>query len=118
MIDEHAQGALAEARDWLRTFMADGPRSASTVETEAAAAGLSWATVRRAKTALGIRAQKQGMSGGWMWVLPDLDEGDHGALKELTSETMSIFDDVERLRASSDSAEETTHAAARPQDTS
>lgn len=33
--------------------------------------GFSWATVRRAKDELGIKARKDGFEGGWQWTLPD-----------------------------------------------
>lgn len=64
------QGERQEAMEWLREYLADGPRSARQVRTAAQDAGLSWITVRRAKDALGIRPTKAGFNGGWEWALP------------------------------------------------
>jgi hypothetical protein len=40
------------------------------IKADAKAAGCSWATVRRAKDALGIVPEKAGFEGGWIWRLP------------------------------------------------
>ncbi|MBI4491733.1 MAG: AAA family ATPase [Chloroflexi bacterium] len=68
--DGEERGALAEARDFLRELLADGPSPAKDVQREARAAGISEITLRRAKTALGITPTKQGMAGPWTWQLP------------------------------------------------
>ena len=57
------------AGEWLEAILADGPMSVGTLKEQALAAGMSWRTVERAKTALGIRARKAGFSGGWEWIL-------------------------------------------------
>lgn len=59
-----------EAIDWLRDVLADGPLLANDVRRQATKAGFSWATVRRAKDALGIQPSKTGFNGGWEWALP------------------------------------------------
>lgn len=61
-----------EAEHFLRELLADGPVSAKDVPKAARDAGLSWATVRRAKDELGIRPRREGFgdSGKWLWSLP------------------------------------------------
>lgn len=65
-----------EAEEFLKEMLADGPMPAKEIEREAEAAGLSWATVRRAKTHLGMKAQRETASefasgkGQWIWALP------------------------------------------------
>ena len=66
----HERTALAEARDLLRTVLADGPRPATVVLAEARAAGLSERTLRRARQALGVILRKDGFQGAWCWQLP------------------------------------------------
>jgi putative DNA primase/helicase len=55
-----------EAAEMLR----DGPMPQAEIEDAAKGHGHSWATVRRAKKALGIRSEKAGVTGGWLWSLP------------------------------------------------
>jgi putative DNA primase/helicase len=58
-----------EAIEWLKELLADGPVAAKKVRSGAEEAGLSWATVRRAKDALGVKPQKSTFNGGWDWRL-------------------------------------------------
>ena len=63
--------ALDEARDVLRSILADGPKPATAAQAEARAAGVSPGTLRRAREALGIRPRKDGFRGGcWTWQSP------------------------------------------------
>jgi hypothetical protein len=64
------QGALEWAQEFLRRELESGPVATTDLQECAAQAGLSWATVRRAKVALDVRARKVGMEGGWTWELP------------------------------------------------
>lgn len=58
-----------EARAWLQGLLLDGPIAVKKIQAEAEAAGLSWATVRRARQSLPIAADKSGYRGGWEWRL-------------------------------------------------
>jgi putative DNA primase/helicase len=62
--------SLDEARDFLRELLPAGPVASNEVKSAAEANGLSWASVRRAKKALGIKAQKESLRDGWSWSLP------------------------------------------------
>lgn len=61
--------AREEAESFLRDLLTV-PTPTKTVQQEAKAAGLSWATVRRASDSLGVIKKKGGMDGGWYWSLP------------------------------------------------
>ncbi|MDD3182399.1 MAG: AAA family ATPase [Alphaproteobacteria bacterium] len=63
-------GSLQAAKEFLETELADGPVSAKQIKIAAEQAGHSFATVRRAKDALGIKPEKGGMKDGWRWALP------------------------------------------------
>jgi putative DNA primase/helicase len=67
-------GGVAAAIHFLRALLADGPMAASEVRANAEGAGLSWASVRRAKGAIGIQALRSGYGpgGAWEWSLPRL----------------------------------------------
>jgi hypothetical protein len=85
---------IAEAEEFLKEFMAAGSALQREVKTAAEGYGLSWATVRRAKKRLGIHATKDGMGGGWLWVLPKVPiEAEDAHLKK-----MSTFGSNEHLR--------------------
>jgi len=66
-----------EAEEFLRGMLAGRLVAATEVRREANSAGFSWATVRRAKKRLGIRATRRAESGDglggrghWYWSLP------------------------------------------------
>lgn len=65
--------ARAEAAGFLRELLKNGPVGSEQIKVEAKAAGVKWASVRRAKEAIGIVARKMGFGekAGWCWVLPD-----------------------------------------------
>ena len=70
-----------EAENFLQQLLAEGSIPAKQVRADVDAAALSWSTVKRAKARLGIKAEKDGMDGGWSWSLPrrgsNLSEEDH-----------------------------------------
>lgn len=78
--------ARAEAAGFLRELLKNGPVGSEQIKVEAKAAGVKWASVRRAKEAIGIVARKIGFGekAGWCWVLPDAapPSGREGALAE------------------------------------
>lgn len=64
--------ARNEAGEFLRELLEPGPVATDDVKAEAKKAGLSWATVRRAKDAIGARSRKIGFADAqWFWTLPD-----------------------------------------------
>jgi putative DNA primase/helicase len=69
---EDAGGALAAAEKFLHDVFADGPLAARDIYRQAREAGHSEMTIRRAKDALGIAAQRTGFgsAGAWRWALP------------------------------------------------
>ena len=71
--DAEARGALDEAKEFLRSLLADGPTEAKVVKTEAREAAIADITLRRAKAALGVvvkRVGSLGAGGRWEWALP------------------------------------------------
>jgi putative DNA primase/helicase len=60
------------AIEFLKDLPVDGA-PAKDVRRQAQEAGLSWATVRRAKAKLGVKAEREGgfgSAGRWIWRLP------------------------------------------------
>lgn len=62
----------ADAEDFLREMLSNGPVSAKDVFSEARAAGISERQVKAAKAAIGANAVKAGFgsTGKWIWSLP------------------------------------------------
>lgn len=67
------RGALGEAKEFLQHVCIIGC-TAQQVKEQAEEAGISYATLKRAKKELGIKSKKGGQNGSWMWRLPDLEE--------------------------------------------
>ena len=60
-----------EAAQWLREFLAAGPKTQKEIQRQSDQSGFSWATVRRAKKDLRIGAEKSAFRGFWEWNLPE-----------------------------------------------
>jgi putative DNA primase/helicase len=67
-------GAREEAAEWLEDLLAKGAMAVKDIQDQTEAAGLRWATVRRAKDRLGIKPERVSEggkgAGRWMWALP------------------------------------------------
>lgn len=67
--------AMSEAKGFLQDRLAAGSILQKAIKAEAEGAGISWATVRRAKDALGVQAEKApakpGADSPWQWRLPE-----------------------------------------------
>jgi hypothetical protein len=67
-------GAGADAEEFLREALAGGAVAVIDLNADAKEAGLSWATIRRAKDRLGVVAKREshGRDGGgrWTWAMP------------------------------------------------
>ncbi|MHB8312383.1 MAG: AAA family ATPase [Candidatus Dormibacteria bacterium] len=73
------QSALAEAEEWLRDALSEGPPvAAKDIQRQGRDAGFSDRTVRRAKVSLGVRSGKTGARGGWAWSLSQGGQGSRG----------------------------------------
>ncbi|SCX15184.1 AAA family ATPase [Mycolicibacterium fluoranthenivorans] len=55
---------------WLASYLASGPRWSNDVYTSAQEAGFSVYQAKRAKTRIGVDAEKDGTTGAWFWRLP------------------------------------------------
>ncbi|WP_232467776.1 AAA family ATPase [Bordetella genomosp. 9] len=65
----------ADAEQFLRDLLSDGPVPAKTVKAESSDAGYAWATIRRAQKAIGVEAYREGAAGtrgggAWLWRMP------------------------------------------------
>ncbi len=71
--DEGERSTITEAVDYLRTALSSGARDSKAIQDEAKRAGISEATLRRAKTRLKVQAKKVGLPGShlqkWVWEL-------------------------------------------------
>jgi hypothetical protein len=69
--DKNEATARHEAEDFLLDFLADGPKPAKECKAAARDAGHSPRTIDRAKSKLRIASVKDGMTGSWVWSLPE-----------------------------------------------
>lgn len=67
--DSCGEGGRGDARDFLMAQLRDHSVSVRDLKTAAGDCGISWRTLQRAKSELGVKAVKTGMAGGWMWEL-------------------------------------------------
>lgn len=77
-----------DAIRWLQDLLTGGPRCAKEIQNEARAAGISIATLRRAKVELPIDTYREGgiaSAGSWVWRL----EGAHVPPTKVSSEHLS-----------------------------
>lgn len=68
------RGELATAKEFLREALSGGSRDAAEVRGEAKEQQISERTLKRAKSALGVKSRKSSFGGGWLWWL-DGQEG-------------------------------------------
>jgi energy-coupling factor transporter ATP-binding protein EcfA2 len=64
-------GKKEEARNFLREILADGPVPKAEIAEAADEEGIAMSTLKRAKKALDVEAEKKSFDGSWRWRLPD-----------------------------------------------
>jgi putative DNA primase/helicase len=99
-VDED-KNAIDDAIDFLREALREGQRTVKDVEDEAKVAGVTKATLRRARHKLGVESVKSAMNGGWVLQLPKALISPEDA----HTKGVSAFDEFERLREENAEAE-------------
>ncbi len=99
-IDEE-KSARDNAADFLCEALKDGARPSKEIDAEAKEAGISNASLRRARGKLNVRSVKSAMTGGWMLQLPKA----LNTPEDAHTKRVSAFDDIERLRSENDETE-------------
>lgn len=69
--DSEDNSVLKEAMDFLSKELAHSARTVNQLKKAANEYGLSWMSITRAKIALKIIPKKSGLTGGWVWSLPE-----------------------------------------------
>lgn len=71
-----ADGAAGFTSDWLRNFLAEGPRSSREVVLAAEQAGIPKSTLHRARVKIGVQGRQSGRGTEHtsLWALPTLDD--------------------------------------------
>ena len=66
-------GARAEAEEWLRDELCEGPKPAVEIRARAESDGIAKRTLDRAKSKLGVVSTREGYAsdGRWVWVMPE-----------------------------------------------
>lgn len=99
-VDEE-KSARDNAADFLCEALKDGARPCKEIDAEAKEAGISIASLRRARSKLNVRSVKSAMHGGWMLQLTKaFSEPEDAHTKRL-----SAFNDDERLQDENDETE-------------
>ena len=88
-----------EAEQFLRDALADGRMPQKEITKDYKGAGHSLSTIKRAKKRLGVISEKDGMTGGWFWKLPEeRHEEVHEGDEEAQQNSVNPFGKVEPLR--------------------
>ena len=88
-----------EAEQFLRDALADGRMPQKEIEKDYKGAGHSLSTIKRAKKRLGVISEKDSMTGGWFWKLPEeRHEEVHEGDEEAQQNSVNPFGKVEPLR--------------------
>jgi putative DNA primase/helicase len=61
------------AEKFLKTALAGGERPQKDIEAQAKQEGIMWGTLKRASEGGGVAKRKDGLSGGWLWSLRDVE---------------------------------------------
>ncbi|MCP5409467.1 MAG: AAA family ATPase [Chromatiaceae bacterium] len=69
-VNDSEAPALRDAEEWLLHELRLGSVKTKELQKLARDAGISWRTVERAKTSLGVKARSPQFSKGWEWYLP------------------------------------------------
>ena len=73
LLGKRLSSATTDATEWLREYLEAGPVAVDQVLSNGSKAGHAKRTLERAKTALGVKAERKGGVGGqghWIWTLP------------------------------------------------
>jgi putative DNA primase/helicase len=97
-------GHGADAEEFLREVLRDGPAPTHQVKADASGAGIAWRTVERAKKRLGVVVEKRGMKGGWAWRMPEPWEREdrHKTAKTATFQSGGLREKVAVFEPSDD----------------
>lgn len=91
--------ALSEAEKFLAELLADGEKPTNEIEGNAKEAGMSWSTVKRAKTSLGLVVKKTGYGGEgkWSWKLPDTPTESSKETKETKDAQQNLLGNLSKF---------------------
>lgn len=89
---------LADAAQWLTDLLKPGPREQREVRELAEQTGISYATLRRAKNAVGVRSYKASVRGAWMWALPDPAQDAQSESQDAHTKNMSTLANLSTLQ--------------------
>ena len=104
--DDGGTTVFNEAKDFLLDFLTDGPKPAKVVQAAARDWGHRWATIRRAKDALGVTSAKNGGDGAWRWALPQGAQQNSMCSHLETMSTLSTFKEKQWVRDEQDEQDE------------
>jgi hypothetical protein len=80
---DEERGVLGEATDFLKQYLADGPKNSKATQKAAEDAGLAPRTLRRAREKLKIKPQKSRVTSQWVWALPEHAEAGANATNDV-----------------------------------